>query len=205
MNRLILAAMATTALVGCYVDGPYVSSGYAYSGGVAVSSAPPPLQYEAQLDCGSSVWVPGSWAWGSGNWAWSAGSCMPYQTGYVYNQPYYSNGMYYRGYWGRPAPYFQPGHGGYYNGGYNRGYVTPPAAGYNRGYVQPAPAYNGGYNRGYVQPAPAYNGGGYNRGYVAPAPSYGGGGYNRGYVAPAPAYGGGGGGRYVQPAPAYRR
>src|SRR5262249_15127746 len=110
MNRLIMAALAALALGGCYPEGEYV---VASSGGGSVAAAPPPLQYEVALNCGADVWVPGSWDW-NGGWAWQAGRCMPYQTGFVYNQPYYAGGVYYRGYWGRPAPYYR---GGYYGGG----------------------------------------------------------------------------------------
>jgi hypothetical protein len=158
MKRLLISF--TAALASCYPEGAYVS---ADAGGIGVSTPPPPAPYEAPLDCGDAVYVPGAWDWGGSSWVWQAGHCARYADGYMYVQPYYSGGIFYRGYWGPRDRYRGPYQGNLYHG---RAYVPPAPVLGGSGYVPPPAPVLGG--SGYVPPPAPVVGGR----VAAPVPMY---------------------------------
>jgi hypothetical protein len=181
MKRLLAVVLVAAAMGGCT---PYYS-GYGYGPTtVSVGMAPPPPQYEMPIACGyGSAWEGGYWDW-SGSWYWRPGYCMAGQPGYAFVRPYWSGGVYYRGYWRQggptvvaappPAPvYGRPGV-----------VVQPPPPAYRPGGVvvqpPPGPVYGRPVGGPTVvgAPPPAYRPGG-----MAPPPPPA---YRPGGMAPPP-------------------
>ena len=193
MQAWLATVLFAGALCGCELGYVAPYEDYGVPVGTYTATAPPAPLDEIPLSCGyGDVYIPGYWDYDDSRWLWRSGQCVLSRPGLFFVPPYFSGGLYYRGYWTSDR---------FYGPRYlappsavlpNQVYRAPPAPVIpNRTYIAPpAPVIP---NQTYIAPpAPSFP----NRVYVAPpAPAT-----SRGYVAPNAA-----GGHLYVPAPPQRR